>query len=70
VREAIETHLEALEERYGIMRSRWNKQKPVPWNVEALFVHGEQQYKAENYYLRYILRRLDEDAGSSDRNAK
>ena len=64
VRKAIEDRLEALQNRYKIMRQRWDEQKPIPWNVEALFVHGEQQFKADNYYLRYILKRLDEESGS------
>ena len=59
-RQAIGECLQTLELRHATMQRRRQAQQPLPWNVEALFVHGEQRYLAEAYYLKYVLRRLEE----------
>lgn len=59
VRETIDRQLQAIEERNARMHARWEEQKPVPWNVEALFVHGNLRYRAEREYLEYLLERID-----------
>ena len=61
VREAVRSRLQSLEQSHAKMQRRRKEQQPMPWNVEALFVHGEQRYQAEVYYLKYILRRLAEE---------
>ena len=60
VREAVHVRLQSLHRRHAAMQHRRREQQPLPWNVEALFVHGDQRYKAEVYYLEYILRRLED----------
>lgn len=60
VREAVESRLQSLREQNSIMRRRRGDQKNQPWNVEALFIHGEQRYKAETYYLNFLLKHLQE----------
>ncbi|MBT3275679.1 MAG: PadR family transcriptional regulator [Spirochaetales bacterium] len=55
---AIARRLEDLDSRYKVMTRRRKLQRPIPWNVEALFYHGELKYKAEKKYLEYLLEKL------------
>jgi DNA-binding PadR family transcriptional regulator len=57
-RAAIVERMATLDERYRVMKRRWDEQRPLAWNVEALFVHGELLHQAETAYLRYLLDRL------------
>ena len=61
VREAVRVRVQSLEQSHATMQRRWKEQQPMPWNVEALFVHGEQRYLAEVHYLNYLLRRLEQE---------
>ena len=60
VQNIIRERLEGLHKRNDNMQKRWQVLQPLPWNVEALFVHGEQRYKAEVFYLEYLIKRLEE----------
>lgn len=60
--QAIRARRAALDERYRGMVERRNARRTaagsLPWNVEALFVHGELLYRAECGYLEHLLDEL------------
>ena len=59
VKAAVQGRLDALEARYKRMKTRQKAQPGVPWNVEALFYHGEVKYRAEKKYYQFLLNGLD-----------
>jgi DNA-binding PadR family transcriptional regulator len=58
--QAIRARRLALDDRYRGMVERRNAQRAaagsLPWNVEALFLHGELLYRAECEYLEHLLK--------------
>ena len=57
---AIRARFDALEDRHQVMKKRRKAQLPVPWRVEALFYHGELNYRAEKKYLQFLLDGINE----------
>ena len=60
---ALETHRQALIERIEGVQVTWDRQRPLPYFVDAMFDHGLTMAQAELAWIEKFITQVEEQNG-------